>query len=152
MISFPTWIPNHDFHNPAFLDLFIYSDASICSVMIFPPLGNSDHVVLVFFDFPSNSKQEALSCCIAYNYYCSDFDSFCDYLRDVSWEDIFKFSASTAFCEFRVQVGIDVYICHRKYQVKSHSAPWFSAACAATIVHRNHFFVFTDKIIFLNLK
>ena len=63
-------------------------------------------------------------------------------MRDVPWEDIFKFSASAAaseFCEL-VQVGIDVYIPHRKYQVKPHSSPWFSAACAAAIVHRNHFF------------
>ena len=29
---------------------------------------------------------------------------------------------------------------HRKCQVKIHSFPWFSAACAAAIVHRNHFF------------
>ena len=43
------------------------------------------------------------------------------------------------FCEW-VQVGIDVYIPHRKYQVKSHLSPWFSATCAAAIVHRNHFF------------
>ena len=42
----------------------------------------------------------------------------------------------------QVQVGIDIYIYirHRKYQVKPHSSPWFSAACAAAIVHRNHFF------------
>ena len=33
-----------------------------------------------------------------------------------------------------------MYIPHRKYQVKLHSSPWFSAACAAAIVHRNHFF------------
>ena len=33
-----------------------------------------------------------------------------------------------------------MYIPHRKYQVKSHSSPWFSAAYAAGIVHRNHFF------------
>ena len=33
-----------------------------------------------------------------------------------------------------------VYIPHRKYQVKPHLSPWFSAACAAAIVHRNHFF------------
>ena len=55
---------------------------------------------------------------------------------------IFKLSASAAaseFCEW-VQVGIDVYIPHRKYQVKPHSSPWFSAAFAAAIVHRNHFF------------
>ena len=35
-----------------------------------------------------------------------------------------------------MQVGIP----HRKYQVKPYSSPWFSAACAAAIVHRNHFF------------
>ena len=33
-----------------------------------------------------------------------------------------------------------MYIPHCKYQVKPHSSPWFSAACAAAIVHRNHFF------------
>ena len=49
---------------------------------------------------------------------------------------------SAAASEFRewVHVGIDVYIPHRKYQVKPHSSPWFSATCAAAIVHRNHFF------------
>ena len=63
-------------------------------------------------------------------------------MRDGPWEDIFKLSASAAaseFCEW-VQVGIDVYIPHRKYEIKRHLSPWFSAACAAAIVHRNHFF------------
>ena len=32
------------------------------------------------------------------------------------------------------------YIPHCKYQFKPHSSPWFSAACAAAIVHRNHCF------------
>ena len=38
-------------------------------------------------------------------------------LRDVPWEDIVKLGASAAGGEFfeRVQVGIDVYIPHRKY-------------------------------------
>ena len=44
-----------------------------------------------------------------------------------------------------VQVGIDVYIPHRKYQVKPHSSPWFSAACAAAIIQRNHFFRLHEK-------
>ena len=72
----------------------------------------------------------------------ADWDGLRDHLRDVPWEDIFKLSASAAvseFCEW-VQVGIDVYIPHRKYQVKPHSSPWFSAACAAAIIHINHFF------------
>ena len=68
-------------------------------------------------------------------------------MRDVPWEDIFKLGASAAaseFCEW-VQVGIDVYIPHRKYQVKPHSSPWFSVACAAAIVHRSHFFSLYQK-------
>ena len=57
MVNFPTWIPDCDSHNPALLDLFLTSDASICSTMAFPPLGNSDHVVVsVSIDFPSNSQ------------------------------------------------------------------------------------------------
>ena len=84
---------------------------------------------------------------IAYDYSCADWDSLHDHLRDVPWEDIFRLSASAAASEFCkwVQVGIDVYIPHRKYQVKPHSSPWFSAACAAAIVHRNHFFCLYQK-------
>ena len=60
MVNFPTWIPDCDSHSPALFDLFISSDASICSTMFFPPLGNSDHVVVsVSIDFPLNSQQEA---------------------------------------------------------------------------------------------
>ena len=60
MVNFPTRIPDCDSHSPALLDLFLSSDASICSAMAFPPLGNSDHVfVSVSIDFPTNSQQDA---------------------------------------------------------------------------------------------
>ena len=35
---------------------------------------------------------------------------------------------------------IYISIPHRKCQVRPHASPWFSASCAAAIVHRNHFF------------
>ena len=99
MIDFATQIPDCDSHIHALLDLFISSDSSAYSTLAFPPLGNSDHaVVLVSIDF---------------------------HVRDVPWEDIFKLGASAAaskFCEW-VQVRIDVYIPHRKYQVRPHSPP-----------------------------
>ena len=53
----------------------------------------------------------------------------------------FKISASAAankFCQ-RNQVEIDEYIPQYMYQVKPHSSPQLSAACAAAIVYRNHF-------------
>ena len=42
---------------------------------------------------------------------------------------VFVLQGLTVHCEILI-----------KYQVKPHSSPWFSAACAAPIVHRNHFF------------
>ena len=47
-------------------------------------------------------------------------------MRDVPWQDIFKLIASAAVGESCgwVQVGIDAYIPHRKYQVKPQSSPW----------------------------
>ena len=56
--------------------------------------------------------------------------------------EYFKLSVSATageFCEWLL-VGIDVYISHHMYQVKPQSSPWFSAACAVAIVHRNNFF------------
>ena len=55
--------------SPALFDLFISSDASICSTMAFPPSRNSDHIAISFsIDFPSNSLWDALFHCIAYDY------------------------------------------------------------------------------------
>ena len=116
MVSFPTRIPDCDSHSPALLDLFISSDANICSTMAFPPMGNSDHVVVsVSIDFPSNSQRDAPFHRKAYDYSRADWDGLCNHLRDVPWEDIFKvgaFAAASEFCE-RVQDGIDVYIPHK---------------------------------------
>ena len=68
--------------------------------------------------------------------------------------DVFKLSASAAASDFCVwiQLGIDVYIPYKKYLVKPDLSSWFSAACAVTIVHRNYFFVCTNRINLLNLK
>ena len=133
---------------PLLLDLFLSSDAIICSTMAFSPLGNSDHVVVsVSIDFPTNSQQDAPFHRIAYDYSRADWDGLCDHLRNVLWEDIFKFGASAAasgFSEWGL-VGIDVYNPHRKYQVKPHSSAWFSASCATAIVYRNHFFHLYQK-------
>ena len=147
MVNFSTQISDCYSHSPALLDLCISSDASICSTMAFPLLGNSDHVVVsVSIDFPSNSQWDALFHCIAYDYSCADWDGLRHHLRDVPWEDVFKLGASGAaseFCEW-VQVGIDVYI-PQKISDQPHLSPWFSAACAAVVAHRNHFFHLYQK-------
>ena len=122
MVNFPTCIPGCDSHSPPHLNSFLSSDANF-----------SLHCLWLF------------SCWLGQSSW---------WFERCSWEKIFKFSASPAaheFCEW-VQVGNDVYIPHWKYQVKSDSSPCFSAACAAAIVHRSHFFVCTKRISLLNLK
>ena len=118
IVNFPTRIPDCDSHSPALLDLFISSDASICSsTMVFPPLGNSDHVIVsVSIDFPINSEQDTLFHYVAYDYSRAGWDGLRDHLRDVPWEDIFKLSASATTGEFSewVQARIDVYISHSR--------------------------------------
>ena len=97
MLNFSTFIPDSDSHCSALLHLFISSATSICSTIAFPPLGNSDHVVVsVSIDFPLYSQQDAPFHHIAYDYCGDDWDSLRDHLADVLCEDIFKLSASTA--------------------------------------------------------
>ena len=87
---------------------------------------------------------------IAYGYSRDDWDGLCDHLRDIVLENIFKLCPSSAarkFCEW-VQVGIDVYIHHHKYQVKPDSPPWFLAACAAAIVIEIIFSFVATELIF----
>ena len=63
------------------------------------------------------TQNQMLCNCIVYDYSRTDWDGLRDDFRDVTWEDIFKFRASATareFCEC-VQIGIDVYIPHRKY-------------------------------------
>ena len=102
-------------------------------VLVFVLQWLSDHVVVsVSIHFPLNSQLVASFHHIAYDYSFADWDGFLDHLTDGPWEDIFKLSASTAASEFFewIQVGIDVYIPHHKYQVKSPTSPLFSVACA----------------------
>ena len=42
--------------------------------------------------------------------------------------------------------GRDAFVPSRKYQVKPHSSPWFSPACAAAIAHRNHYFHLFQRV------
>ena len=64
------------------------------STMAFPPLKNSDHVVVsVSVDFLPYSKGYALFHHIAYDYSHDDWDGLCNHLRGVPWEDIFKLGA-----------------------------------------------------------
>ena len=107
--------------------------------MAFPSLGSSDHaVVSISFDFPSNSKLNASFHCIVYDYFCADWDSLCDHLRDVPWVDIYKLNASAASPFYQwIQVGIDVYVPHYEYKFRQVSICCKRVLEAAKLAYAN---------------
>ena len=82
---------------------------------------------------------------MVYDYSWADCVGLHDHLRDVPWEDTFKLDASVAVSEFSewIQVEINVYIPHDKYQIKPQ---------LISIAHKNPFFICTNRINLLNLK
>ena len=81
--------------------------------MTFPPLGNSNHVVVSgSIDFPSYLQRDAPFHHIAYDYSCADWDGLRDPFRDASWEDIFKLSASDTASELSLIESITSSLTH----------------------------------------
>ena len=75
MVNFPTRIPDCDSCSPGLLGLSFSSDASICSSMAFPPLGNSDHVVVsVSIEVLPNSNRDVPIYRLTYDYSRADWD------------------------------------------------------------------------------
>ena len=92
--------------------------------MAFPPIGKFWSYYCLSLHWLSNKLK--IGCPVSsrgFNYSRADWGGLCDHLRDIPWENNFKlsaFAAASEFCEW-VQVGIDVYIPYRKYQVKPDS-------------------------------
>ena len=93
MVNFSTWISNCDSHGPAFLDLLLSSDTSICSTMAFlhwevlimslPQLSLTNSILFQAHKFNP----------IANEYFCNDWDHFHDHL-------IIKLSVSATASEY----------------------------------------------------
>ena len=143
MVEFPTRTPDSVAQRPSLLDLFLTSSPDSCSVKPMPALGNSDHcVVAVTIDFVTQNVKDAPFHRKVHDYTRADWDGFRDHLRDIPWDNIFERGVHYAATEFSewVRLGMDVYVPHRKFQVRPHSSPWFTPACAAAIAHRNHYY------------
>ena len=143
LVDFPTRFPDRDDHRPSLLDLFLTSNPNICNISCLSPLGNSDHAVVnVDISLSSKAAQESPVHRTLYSYHQGDWDSFRDFLRDIPWNVVFDLQAEACAREIVswLKAGIDAFVPSRKFQVKPHSSPWFSPACAAAIAHRNHYF------------
>ena len=100
MVNFCTYIPESDSYTLVLLDWFISFNTSICSTVAFSPLVSCNYVYLVSIDLSSNSKGGVPFSCMAYDYSQADLNSFCDCLRVIQWENIFKLDPSAAANNF----------------------------------------------------
>ena len=109
-VDFPTRITDRDDHQPYLLDLFLCSNLDCCTVASYPPLGKSDRMVVCVDGkclVKSTNDHHTV-----YSYINVEWNGLRDYLRDVSWLDIFKHDATYAAKEITkwVKIGIDYYI------------------------------------------
>ena len=120
-INFPTCIPDSGLTVLLFW-IYLFSLRLVFALQCLSIRKSWSCCCLSFIDFPSNSKRIPHLNCIAYAYSFVNWDGFCDYFRDAQREDIFKLGAAATASEFWdwVQLGVDVYIPHCKYQVKPH--------------------------------
>ena len=155
MANFPTRIPDCDSHSPAPLDFFLSCDISICSTMVFLPLGNSDDVVVsVSIDFSINSKRDAPFHRIAYDYSRADWDGLCDHFRDVPWEDIFKLRALLLLVNFVSGFRLELMYIYLIASIRlsfTHLHGFQQLLLLPQFIEII-FFVCTNRINFLNLK
>ena len=96
-----------------------------CSVVDFPPLVNPDYLV------PFRTLLSGNIIFVLLSWFLLLYQIFL-------CENLFDLGASAGVCDFceLVQIGLDLYIFHRKYQSKSFSSPWFSATCVAVCTNK----------------
>ena len=129
-----------------FLTVLLFWMSSFRLTLVFDPEWLSLHwiiLIILLFQFPLTFRQSQNSMSILVligMVFMIIWDLF---HGRISLNSLLLLAAS-GFCE-SVQVRIDVYIPHRKYQVKSHSSPWFSAFCTAAIVYWSQFFCLHQK-------
>ena len=146
MVNFPTQITDCHSHNPALLDLFLF--LTYLFYNCFPSIGKFWSSCCLCFHWLSIKLTVGCPTSLhSSGYSRADLDGLCDHLRVVCLNSVlllllvnFWVASGWNWCIYpSVQVS-----------VKPHSFPWYSGACAAVIVHRNHFVVvvvvFTNRI------
>ena len=119
------------------------SNPDDCVAKVLPPIGNSDHATIsvsVAYSSPSTTFQPFHR--TVFQFGKADWDGFRSFVADVPWLTILKLGPDLAADELSqwINLGMEIYIPSRTYQIKAHSQPWYTPACAAAIAHRNHFF------------
>lgn len=124
--------PKHFLSNPnghtSLLDLFFTATPDTWHALQLCLLGNFGHVLMsvdIFFHSPISHKSPRISFC----YQSDDWDSFHDFLRDISWN---VFNHFVQKCTSGLLLGENW---HQSFRSRTEIP---SEACSATITHRNH--------------
>ena len=98
-------------------------------------------LIMLLSQFHLLSNKLKTGCPISSHAYShANWDGLCDHLRDVPWQDIFKLNASAAVVNFLSGFRLELMYISLIISIKSNLTHLHGFACAAVIVHRNHFF------------
>ena len=124
--------------NPSLLDLILTNDAdSISSIQYFPPIGKSDHLVLLFPFFTPQSDNNKTQPSL--NYYKGDYDSIRLDLSKIDWKEAFlskDLDESWTFFKDTLNNLSHKHI--RKKRANNKQTPlWFTKSAALALKRKN---------------
>ena len=145
MVNFHTRIAGCDSHSPALFDFFTSSDANIFVLqwlslhweILIMSLSHQFHWLPIIFTTGSQVSSHNLWLFLCWLGQSSWSFNRCS--MRISLTSVLLLLPVNFVSRISLEL-MQLYILHRKYQVKPHSSPWFSPACATAIVYRNYLF------------
>ena len=141
LVKSPTRIPDRDSDGSYLLDLFLTSHPDDFQPSVESPLGSSDHCVVSISSCFTSSRHEGPYHRTVLRYRDADWDGLRNFIANIPKEKLSgdPTVAAQELLEW-IQVGIEIYVPSKTYQVRPASQPWFTPECSAAIAHRNHYF------------
>ena len=126
-------------HTPTTLDLILTkTELEIENLQHCPPLGASDHEVLLFDFVTENQTHSANICQLKFNYWKGNYIELDKFYSEHDWDSTLVgkniFSAEKAFLKV-YQSGIEKYVPKKKYQINSFKSndKWIDRTCILLI-------------------
>jgi hypothetical protein len=136
IINGSTRIPDRigDFANT--LDLFLTSNSLTFSSNIFPPIGNSDHnLIVVYCNSGGDICRKSIKRKI-FHFKRADWDGLSAFFHDMKIDDSLDPSIVAINLSNTIKEGIEKFIPSSVFSKSAKSPPWFNPACHAAHINK----------------
>ena len=121
------------------LDLIMSDHAAPVSVTVNPPLGRSDHAVLIADFLCLGPHQEPATSRTSWCYHKADWPRLRHYFRSTDWSTVLGEDADTA-CEKLTSIvhqGMNRFVPSKSYVIRTTDPTWWNSTCAEALARKS---------------